>query len=46
MQVSTNGLALSHACVSRCGGHKEAATSEADAVAGATTFRTSFFAFD
>ena len=46
MLVSTNGLALSHACVSGCNGLKEEEPGEADAGAGATTFRTSVFAFD
>ena len=46
MLVSTLGLALSRACVSGCGGHKEKEPGEADAGAGATTFPTSFFAFD
>jgi len=46
MLVSTLGLGHSPACVSGFGGHKEETPGEADAGAGATTVRTSLFAFD
>jgi len=47
MAVSTLAAdGVARACVSGCDGHKEKELGEADAGAGATTFRPSFFAFD